>query len=101
MTQDSLLFRHVNPNFVREGRITSQVFKPTPKDKKLLSVYDGELITAQNAYMHYTVRLGFSSVGVVAVTPAECGQLAVGSADGIPIITAREAADRLRAGKED
>ncbi len=27
--------------------------------------------------------------------------LAVGSADGIPIVTAREAADRLRAGKED
>ena len=27
--------------------------------------------------------------------------LAVGSADDIPIITAREAADRLRAGKED
>ena len=27
--------------------------------------------------------------------------LAIGSADGIPIITAREAADRLRAGKED
>ena len=27
--------------------------------------------------------------------------LAVGSADGIPIITAREAADRLRAGEED
>ncbi|MDE0448052.1 MAG: hypothetical protein OXH96_15420 [Spirochaetaceae bacterium] len=75
MTQDSLLFRQVNPNFVREGRITSQVFKPTPKDGKLLSVYDGELITAQNSYMHYTVRLGFSSLGVVAVTPAECGKL--------------------------
>ena len=86
MTQDSLLFRHVNPNFVREGRITSQVFKPTPKDKKLLSVYDGELITAQNAYMHNTVRLGFSSVGVVAVTPAECGKLGLPvNSDPIPV----------------
>lgn len=74
MTQDSLLLRQVNPNFVREGRITSQVFKPTPKDEKLLSVYNGDLITAQNSYRHYTDRLGFSSVGVVAVSVAECGK---------------------------
>ena len=50
MTQNSLPFRQVNPRFVREGRITSQVFRPTPKDKKLLSVYDGDLITARDAY---------------------------------------------------
>ncbi len=72
MTKDTLLFRQINPVWVQNGRITSQAFKPTPKDNKRLSVYDGDKITASEAWNHYVCVLGFTSAGVVAVTVEEC-----------------------------
>lgn len=72
MNDSTLLHRQVHPSFVREGRITSQVFKPTPKDKSCLSVYDGDQITAEDAWRYYTSKQNFQSVGVMAVTVAEC-----------------------------
>jgi len=73
MNDATLLHRQVHPSWFQQGRITSQVFRPTPKDQSLLSVYDGDLISAENAWRHYTGTLGYVSVGVVAVTVAECG----------------------------
>ena len=70
----SLLFRQVNPNWIRNGRVTSQVFQPTPKDQKQLSVYDGRKITAEDSYLHYAGKLSLASVGVMAVTVSECEQ---------------------------
>jgi hypothetical protein len=75
MNGGTLLHRQVNPSWVQQGRITSQVFKPTPKDNKRLSVYDGDQVTALQAWLHYTDELGFASIGVVAVTVAECEAL--------------------------
>lgn len=75
MNGDTLLHRQVNPSWVQQGRITSQVFKPTPKDNRRLSVYDGDQVTASQAWLHYTTELGFASIGVVAVTVAECEAL--------------------------
>ena len=72
MTDDTLLLRQVNPVWIQAGRITSQVFRPTPKDSKRLSVYDGDQISAEGAWSHYVKELELSSVGVVAVTVAEC-----------------------------
>ncbi len=72
MTGQTLLFRQVNPSWVHDGRITSQVFRPTPKDEKHLSVYDGDLITAEQAWTHFTLILGHSSTGVMAVSVEEC-----------------------------
>ena len=72
MTPDMLLFRQVNPNWVRAGRVTSQAFAPTKKDRKRLSVYDGDKITAEDAWKHYVRKLELESVGVLAVTVAEC-----------------------------
>ena len=72
MTPTTFLLRQVNPNWVREGRITSQVFRPMPKDKGQLSVYDGDQMTPQQAYAHYTQQLALNSVGIMAVTVAEC-----------------------------
>ena len=72
MTSDTLLLRQVNPAWVQTGRITSQVFKPTPKDGKRLSVYDGDQISPKDSWTHYKDTLGFESVGVVAVTVGEC-----------------------------
>ena len=72
MTDDSLLHRQVHPIHIQQGRVTSQVFRPTPKDSKRLSVYDGDQIDAEAAWEHYTGGLGYNSVGVLSVTVREC-----------------------------
>lgn len=74
MTDDTLLLRQVNPVWIQAGHITSQVFRPTPKDSKRLSVYDGDQISAEDAWRHYCKNPRVSSIGVMAVTVAECDQ---------------------------
>lgn len=85
MTPQTLLLRQINPSFIQAGRVTSQAFRPTPKDENLLSVYDGDQIQAQAAWQHYTTTLILRSGGVMAVSNIECSaeQLPV-KADGIP-----------------
>lgn len=72
MTEDTLLFRQVHPSFVQAGRVTSQAFRPTPKDNSLLSVYDGDQITATDSWTHFTSQANCTSAGVMAVTVGEC-----------------------------
>lgn len=79
MTNDTLLHRQVNPSWLQQGRVTSQAFKPTPKDHKRLSVYDGNQMTAEAAWRHYTEELKHQSAGVLAVTRGEC------EAQGLPV----------------
>lgn len=74
MTPATLLLRQVHPRWIRDGRVTSQAFRPTRKDEGLLSVYDGDQIDAKSAYEHYTGQLGLGSAGAMAVTVAECVQ---------------------------
>lgn len=74
MNDNTLLFRHVHPNWIQDGRVTSQVFRPTPKDESLLSVYDGDLIPAEDAWKHFTGTLNFSAAGTLAVTVFECNR---------------------------
>ena len=71
MNNQTLLLRQVHPNFFPDGEISSQAFFPFPKDDGKLSVYDGDQISAEAAYQHYTVTLGLESVGVWAVSGAE------------------------------
>ncbi len=75
MNANTLLYRQVHPSWIQKGRITSQAFRPTPKDEKRLSVYDGDQITAEAAWLHYTQDLGHTSAGVLAVTVGECDNL--------------------------
>lgn len=72
MSPTTLLLRQINPSFVVAGRVTSQAFHPTPKDKDLLSAYDGDLIGAEASWTHYTQQLGLRSVGVMALSVDEC-----------------------------
>lgn len=72
MTDSTLLLRQINPNFVQNGRITSQAFRPTPKDEQCLSVYDGDMIEPESAYDHFTQTLKFKSCGIMGVTVSEC-----------------------------
>lgn len=85
MTPQTLLLRQINPSFIQAGRVTSQAFRPTPKDEMKLSVYDGDRIRPQAAWQQFTATPGCRSAGVMAVAHAECTaeQLPV-TADGIP-----------------
>ena len=74
MNSDTLLYRMVSPSWMQDGIPTTPTFKPTQKDNKRLSVYDGDQISPQDAYEHYT-SLGYKAVGVLAVTVEECESL--------------------------
>lgn len=85
MNDQTLLLRQVHPSFLQDGRITSQVFRPTPKDGACLSAYDGDQITPEAAWKHYTQDPACSSVGVMAVTQGQCVDLQISvTADGDP-----------------
>lgn len=77
MTSATLLLRQVHPSFVQAGRVTSQVFRPTPKDALLLSVYDGDLIDPEDAWKHFMSSTDCLSVGVLAVSVAECESISL------------------------
>jgi len=72
MTDETLLLRQINPSWVQQDHVTSQAFRPTPKDKCKLSVYDGDMITPERSWHHYTSQLGYKSVGVMAASVIEC-----------------------------
>ncbi len=80
MTPETLLYRQIHPNFIQNGRPTTQAFRPTPKDENQLSVYDGDKIQARASFEHYTLILKYSSAGVMALTNTEC------SAQSLPVI---------------
>ena len=72
MNDTTKMLRQVHPNFLQNGRVSSQAFRPTHKDENLLSVYNGDDINPENAFIHYTEVIGKSSCGVLAVTCGEC-----------------------------
>lgn len=72
MTDETIVYRQIHPSFVQAGFPTSQAFRPTPKDESKLSVYDGDQITADKAFTHYTTSLSLASVGVMGLLIAEC-----------------------------
>lgn len=79
MNDNTIVYRQIHPTFVQAGFPTSQAFRPTPKDECLLSVYDGDLISSEKAWGHYTGELGLASVGVMGLTVSEC------AAESLPV----------------
>lgn len=77
MIDATIVYRQIHPSFVQAGNPTSQAFRPTHKDEFKLSVYDGTLITAENAFQHYVKELSLSSVGVMGLTVAECAAVSL------------------------
>ena len=75
--ETELLFRQVHPAFLRDGRVGSQAFRPTPKDKKMLSVARSSLTTADAAFNLHVECLKLSSAGTWSVSAAECLALAL------------------------
>lgn len=85
MRPQTLLLRQIHPAFVQQGRVSSQSFRPTPKDSNMLSVYDGDRISAADSWHHFMGMPGCRSCGVMAVTNAECVSLDIEVlADGVP-----------------
>jgi len=66
------LYRQVHPSWIQEGRVTSVAWKPTPKDRGLLSVSRAKRCTAAESFAHHTQKLQLQSAGVWAVTVQDC-----------------------------
>ena len=77
ITSETMLLRQIHPSFMQNNYVTSQAFRPTPKDERQLSVYNGDVIEPQDAFEHYTQQLGNKSVGVLGILVAECQELSL------------------------
>ena len=73
MNPNTLLLRQIHPSWVREGRVTSQAFKPTPKDDRKLSVSNGDMVSPRDSWMNY-IKRNLASHGVLAVSVLECAK---------------------------
>lgn len=74
MTPETLLLRQIHSSFVQDGRVTSQAFRPTPKDEYKLSVDNGDCVQPEASWRRFTANVNCKSTGVQAVTGAECQQ---------------------------
>lgn len=74
MNSATLLLRQVHPTFIQAGRVTSQAFRPTPKDEDKLSVDNGDRISAEAAFVRFVSQPNCQSIGVLAVSKNECEQ---------------------------
>lgn len=90
MNDNTFLYRQIYPEFTQldrqdqQVRPTSQAFLPSASDGKL-SVYDGDQITAEASWFHYTDVLKLESCGVAAFTVLECRAIDLPViSDGIP-----------------
>lgn len=55
MNDNTLLHRVVKPSWlVQNDIVSSQAFRPEPRDENLMSVFDGDQINAERAWQHYT-----------------------------------------------
>ena len=72
MQPNTLLLRQINRSFVQSGRVSSQAFRPTAKDNGKLSEYDGDIVSPETCWNHFTSAPGCSSAGVMAVSYFEC-----------------------------
>lgn len=81
MENKLLLHRQIHPTLVVNDIVSNQAFlennliisssafSPTEKDEDKLSVYDGEVFSAEDSYNHFTAN--FSSYGVLSLSIEE------------------------------
>lgn len=77
MSPDTLLLRQIHPSFVQDGRVTSQAFRPTPKDELHLSVDNADRVSAEQAWRRFIANPACTSVGVQAVAQSDCSAQAL------------------------
>ena len=74
MTPQTSLLRQIHPSFIQAERVTSQAFRPTPKDESKLSADDGDQISAEAAWQRFSRQPDCQSIGVMGITVEECSQ---------------------------
>ncbi len=79
MNDRTTLLRQIHPTFYYDGRVTSQAFNPSREHDYRLSVYDGDQVSAEESWHHYTQESAKPSIGVYGVSVAECKEL------GLPV----------------
>jgi len=79
MNDETTLLRQIHAAFIHGGRVGSSAFRPSKKDKDLLSVYNGDLITAESAFQHFNDRPNCSSQWVCGVTYHEVDSIGLES----------------------
>ena len=79
MNHETLLHRVIKPCWwLQSGDVSSQASRPGLHDDKQMSVYDGDKITAEASWHHYTSDPDKSPPsGVLAITVGECCQQAL------------------------
>lgn len=75
MNLKTLLLRQIHPAFVQQDKVTSQAFRPTPKDEQLLSVDNADKIKPIDAWNRFVDNPQCKSIGVLAVSNEECASL--------------------------
>lgn len=66
--QKELLWRNAHPTWIVDGELTSQAFRPTPKDQQKLSTAREDKVSAEDSFKEFTETFEFESVGVWAVS---------------------------------
>lgn len=69
--RDEVLWRNAHPDWIQDGKLTSQVFRPTPKDDKKLSTAREYVVSAEDHFMEFTENCGLASAGVWALSVGE------------------------------
>ncbi|NLL95382.1 MAG: hypothetical protein GX224_06505 [Thermoplasmatales archaeon] len=64
ISDDTELIRHIIPEFIQGGEVSSQAFRPP--DSGLLSTYDGDMITVLDSLAHFK-RMGKKSMAVATL----------------------------------
>lgn len=68
---DELIWRNVHPSWIDSGKVTSQAFRPTPKDTGKLSGARQEKVTADKHFHEFTTELNLVSTGIWAISVGE------------------------------
>jgi hypothetical protein len=71
--EEEIVLRQVHPSFLRDGRPSSQAWKPTKKDEGRLSVSRSSVSEPKAAFEHHTRAMQLASAGTWGVTVGECG----------------------------
>lgn len=72
MNSNKPFYRQIHPSFFKNGGVTSQAFKPMPKDEGLLSLYNSDHFDPETSYTHFTAQTNeftganLESAGVLA-----------------------------------
>ena len=72
MTSETLLLRQINQVYVMGTQPAYLAFRPQTKDNSLLSVDNGDKITAKGSWERFIANPQCHSIGVLAVSSGEC-----------------------------